>query len=374
MSETQTIQTEEVKEVVNTEANAFDDNSWSEVKPEVKEEPAKVITPIVETKVEPVKVENNVDYNSFVKEKFGYDSIEVAEAEIKKLKEAKPDFKEVPLLEVLAEREDEIFNFLSSKKKFERLSTAEVTLNTAEEIIKLGLQSKYKDLSASEIDFEFKEQFSYPEKPDQAAEETDEEYQVRVGKWEDKVKSIQQKIVIEAKKFKPELDKLKSELVSPNIQQATKIESQQTQEDLDKLKKIRDTYEQTLESDYSKFNGFSVTVKNEDVEVQVPFVITAEEKESLKESLKEFSPNDYFGNRWFSEDGKPKVSEMMADKFFLENREKIIQKAANEAVSQFKEKYIKARGNIHLKEEPTGTFTPDNVSEKEKQESAIWDA
>jgi hypothetical protein len=235
------------------------------------------------------------------------------------------------------------------------------------------LKSKFKDLSDSEIDFEFKDQFSYPEKPVQSIDDTDEEYQDKLSRWEKKVESVQQKIVIEAKKFKPELDKLKSELVLPNIQQATQANTP-TQEELDRNNKLREVYEQTLESDYSKFNGFSVTVKNEDVEVQVPFVVTAEEKLSLKNDFENFNAEDYFGNRWFSKDGKPKVTDMMADKYFLENRDKIIQKAANEAVAQFKEKFIQARGNISVNRTPQGTFQPDAASEQQKAEAAIWEA
>ena len=361
------------------ETNAFDDGAWSE-EPIVavkKEEIASAITPVIEPVI------NNANYDSFVKEKFGFDSVEIAETELKRLKEIKP-VEEVKFANTESEtfykallegKEDDVLNFLSTKKKLERLSTADVTLNTAEEIIKLGLQSKYKDLSPDEINFEFKEQFSYPDKPDQDTDnETDDDYAKRVSKWEEKIKAVQQKIVIEAKKFKPELDKLKTELVLPNIQKPVVTSNEPTEEDKAELQKIRTDYEQALDSDYSKFNGFSVTVKNDDVEVQIPFIVTSEEKEALKNDFKNFDSDDYFGKRWFGEDGKPKVTDMMADKYFLENRDKIIQKAANEAVAQFKEKYIKARGNINITPEPVGTFTPNDATFKEKEEEAIWGA
>lgn len=365
---------ETIQEEPLTVNNAFDDDAWVEEKPSAQapEEPkAQSEPPITEPKVN-VQV---ADYNQFVKDKFGYDSVELAEQEFKKFKEAKPqEFKEVNLSEVLAEKEEEILNYLSNKKKFERLSTDEVTINSAEEIIKLGLQAKYKDLSPKEIDFEFNEQFSYPEKPSQTIDETDEEFQVREDKWKQKVESIQQKIVIEAKKFKPELEKLKSELALPNIQQKLESNNVPNTEDLELAKTIRKNYETALESDYKNFNGFNVTVKNEDVDVQVSFTPSDEDRVSLKNELSDFNADEYFGNRWFTEDGKPKVTEMMADKYFLEKKEQILQKVANEAVAQFKEKFIKARGNITLNQQPQGTFNPDNVSEKQKVEDALWEA
>ena len=365
---------EEIKDAPLTVENAFDDDVWVEGKPsaQVAEEPkAQVEVPNADAKVDtPI-----IDYNQFVKEKFGYDSVELAEQDFKKLKEAKPqEFKEVNLSEVFVEKEEEILNYLSNKKKFERLSKDEVTINSAEEIIKLGLQAKYKDLSSKEIDFEFNEQFSYPKKPSQTIDETDEEFQSREEEWKHKVESIQQKIVIEAKKFKPELERLRSELVLPNIQQQLAANNEPNPKDLELAKTIRQNYENALESDYKNFNGFNVTVKNEDVDVQVSFTPSDEDKVTLKKELSDFSADEYFGSRWFTEDGKPKVTEMMADKYFLEKKEQILQKIANEAVAQFKEKFIKARGNVTLNQQPQGTFNPDNVTEKQKVEDALWEA
>lgn len=370
----------EVIESIVVAANPFDDEGWTPKPIDKLEESAKPEAPALVPVVEPIVA--NTDFNSIVKEKFGYDSLEIAEQEFKKLKELKPQ-EEVKFANtesesyykaLLAGDEDAVLNILSTKKKLERLSKADVNISTAEEIIKLGLSSKYKDLSPEEIDFEFKDQFSFPEKPKKTEDQEDDEYAEVLSKWEERVKSVQQKIIIEAKKFKPELDKLKTELVLHNIQKEVPANMEADQEVLERNKRIRETYETTLNSDYSKFNGFSVTVKNDDVEVQIPFVVTNEEKEQLKTDFMTLVPNDYFGQRWFDKDDKPKVQEMMADKYFLENREKIIQKAANEAVAQFKEKYIKARGNIEVVPKNEGTFTPDSVTDKEKEQVAIWEA
>lgn len=51
----------------------------------------------------------------------------------------------------------------------------------------------------------------------------------------------------------------------------------------------------------------------------------------------------------------------MADKYFLENKEKIMQKVANEAAQQMRLKMIAMQSNINLKGNSNQqTFTPQN--------------
>ena len=64
----------------------------------------------------------------------------------------------------------------------------------------------------------------------------------------------------------------------------------------------------------------------------------------------------------------------MSDKYVLENLPKILQKVANDSVAQFKEKFIKARGNVSLNTAPQGTANFENNSDKEKEEATLWDA
>lgn len=161
----------------------------------------------------------------------------------------------------------------------------------------------------------------------------------------------------------PEIEKLKSELVLPNIQNANQVSAEQEQEELRMNEEIRKQFEQSLETDYKSFDGFNVTFKDENAGIEIPisYVPTEEEKVSLKNQLSDFDHTEYFGNRWFSADGKPQVKNMMADKYFLENKEKIMQKVANEAAQQMRLKMIAMQSNINLKGNSNQqTFTPQN--------------
>lgn len=140
---------------------------------------------------------------------------------------------------------------------------------------------------------------------------------------------------------------------------------------------IRKEFEQSLESDYQKFNGLSVTFKDESAGIEIPisYVPTDEEKVKLKNELSDFDYSEYFGSRWFSQEGKPQISNMMADKYFLENKEKILQKVANEAAQQMRLKMIAMQSNINLKGSTTQqAFTANSNSDMDSLAKAMFGA
>lgn len=370
---------EQPTETVNVELNPFDESNWSE-QPinNVVEEKAETTTAI-EQKVETIEekkdeVGNTVDYNSFVKENFGFDSVEVAKQELAKLKETKQK-EELKFANEDSEKlykawvegkQDEVYSYLSNKKKIDSLLNSDVNENSAAEIIKLSIQSKNKDLSDDEVEFVFNKKFSIPSKPTQSYEETDEDYAVKVSQWESQVNTVKKELIIEAKMAKPEIEKLKSELTLPNIEKA-ELTNQPTQEELQEVEKIREVYENALETEYKTFGGFSVTFKDGDIEIPITYTPTDDEKVSLKTTLKDFDSNDYFGKRWFAEDGKPKIHDIMADKYFLENKDKILQKVANEAANQMRLQMIEKKSNVDLKGSVSqNAFTPNQKSEQER--------
>jgi hypothetical protein len=86
-------------------------------------------------------------------------------------------------------------------------------------------------------------------------------------------------------------------------------------------------------------------------------------------------PKDlYFENRWFNKEGKPNVQQIMADKYLLENREKIFSKIANEAASQRLLAHLKKNGNININQTPTpqGAKPDLNGIEAERLRMAEW--
>jgi len=351
-----------------------------EVVPTAPNEPAQAAPPPQEeTKVEEQAVSTqSFDSNQFVKERFGYDSVEQAEQEFKKLKE-QPSFEfkddvSKSLFDAIREgKADDVYEILNQQKRLEKLITSDLTPDLAAEIVKTNIKNKYKDLTSEDVDLLFYDQYFVPLKPEQGYNESDEDYAAKVKTWQSQVDYADRKLMIEAKVIRPELEKLKSEIKLPDIYNEAGREAE-SQEEFEIMQQARSIYEKTLDSDFQSFSGFNVSVKDEDVEIPISFNVAEDERLAMKNDLTDFDSDSYFENRWFSEDGKPKVQQIMADKYLLENREKIFSKIANEAASQRLLAHLKKNGNININQSPTpqGAKPDLNGTEAERLRMAEW--
>ena len=351
-----------------------------EVAPTAPNEPAQAAPPPQEeTKVEEQAVSTqSFDSNQFVKERFGYDSVEQAEQEFKKLKE-QPSFEfkddvSKSLFDAIKEgKADDVYEILNQQKRLEKLTSSELTPDLAAEIVKTNIKNKYKDLSADDVELLFYDQHFVPLKPEQGYDESDEDYAGKVKTWQSQVDYAERKLMIEAKVIRPELEKLKSEIKLPDIYNEAGREAE-SQEEFEIMQQARSIYEKTLDSDFQSFNGFNVSVKDEDVEIPISFNVGEDERLTMKNDLMDFDSDSYLENRWFYKDGKPNVQQIMADKYLLENREKIFSKIANEAASQRLLAHLKKNGNININQSPTpqGAKPDLNGTEAERLRMAEW--
>ena len=351
-----------------------------EVAPTAPNEPAQAAPPPQEeTKVEEQAVSTqSFDSNQFVKERFGYDSVEQAEQEFKKLKE-QPSFEfkddvSKSLFDAIKEgKADDVYEILNQQKRLEKLTSSELTPDLAAEIVKTNIKNKYKDLSADDVELLFYDQHFVPLKPEQGYDESDEDYAGKVKTWQSQVDYAERKLMIEAKVIRPELEKLKSEIKLPDIYNEAGREAE-SQEEFEIMQQARSIYEKTLDSDFQSFNGFNVSVKDEDVEIPISFNVGEDERLAMKNDLMDFDSDSYLENRWFFKDGKPNIPQIMADKYLLENREKIFSKIANEAASQRLLAHLKKNGNININQSPTpqGAKPDLNGTEAERLRMAEW--
>ena len=364
--------------------NPFSDDNAPQVQPKIEEapilinEPQTAPPPQEETKVEEQMSTQSFDSNQFVKERFGYDSVEQAEQEFKKLKE-QPSFEfkddvSKSLFDAIKEgKADDVYEILNQQKRLEKLTSSELTPDLAAEIVKTNIKNKYKDLSADDVELLFYDQHFVPLKPEQGYDESDEDYAGKVKTWQSQADYAERKLMIEAKVIRPELEKLKSEIKLPDIYNEAGREAE-SQEEFEIMQQARSIYEKTLDSDFQSFSGFNVSVKDEDVEIPISFNVAEDERLAMKNDLTDFDSDSYFEKRWFAEDGKPKVQQIMADKYLLENREKIFSKIANEAASQRLLAHLKKNGNININQSPTpqGAKPDLNGTEAERLRMAEW--
>lgn len=377
--------TTEASVTLQQDFNPFSDDNAPQVQNKIEEAP--ILTNELQTAPPPqeaTKVEEQTastqsfDSNQFVKERFGYDTVEQAEQEFKKLKE-QPSFEfkddvSKSLFDAIKEgKADDVYEILNQQKRLEKLTSSELTPDLAAEIVKTNIKNKYKDLSTDDVELLFYDQHFVPLKPEQGYDESDEDYAGKVKTWQSQVDYAERKLMIEAKVIRPELEKLKSEIKLPDIYNEAGREAE-SQEEFEIMQQARSIYEKTLDSDFQSFSGFNVSVKDEDVEIPISFNVAEDERLAMKNDLTDFDSDSYFENRWFSEDGKPKVQQIMADKYLLENREKIFSKIANEAASQRLLAHLKKNGNINISQSstPQGTKPDLNGIEAERQRMAEW--
>ena len=220
--------------------NPFSDDA-PQVQPQVQVEEAPTATQSVDTtvqtnepQVQQVQEEQNVtaqpdvtpsfDPSQFLKEKFGFESVEQAEQELKRAKDFKePEFNfendiSKTLFQAIKEgKTDEVYDILNQQKRLEKLTTADVDTNIAVDIIKTNIANKYKELNSDEVDLLFYEQYYTPQKPEQGYDETDEDYSQKLKTWQSQVDYAEKKMIIDAKVYRPDLAKLKADIKLPDI-------------------------------------------------------------------------------------------------------------------------------------------------------------
>ena len=373
--------------------NPFSDSAWSATPDFTNAASEQSATSSPDTQEE--YEEEIVDADEWLKTQFGWENAESAKAEIEELRKLRENATTQSEIEFANEqsakffkllqegKEDDLYSFLDQKKKIDRLASADLDNATASEIIKLNMQQKYKDLTPSEIEYKFNKQFGIPSRPVQKDVETDEEYQERFSAWESRVKDIETEMFIEAKLAKPELEKYKSELILPDIQfEGTQQSYEPSQEELDAQVALINSFKQNAQSALKSFDGFSVSVKDEEVEIPLSYAVSDEERNAVASQLERFADSNFDANvllaeRWLKEDGKGgydiNTQQVVRDLALLNNEGRVNQKFANDAAAKRLSEYIRKTSNVTVNSRTAqSTFNPEQRTELDKQIDFIW--
>ena len=343
-----------------------------------------ITTPeVVETKTVEVKEIPTVDYNAYLKENFGFDSVEVAKEQINKWKEFKqPEFaneESKQLFEAIAAgKKSEALSILAKQQAIENLLSAELNEKNAPQVVKLAMKEKYPTLSDAQIEYRYNKQFAMPEKPAQFSDELDTEYEQRVNSWQRQVNDIKEELLIEANISKPELEKLKSEISLKNIFGEREEVPQLSEKELQEIEATKKSHIQQIGQAINLFNSVDFEVINGEVKLPISYTLSNEEKAQmqtiLSDAIENNDVNKFIGSRWFDEVGNPKSDQAKEDLFWMLNGKKVAQKLANESAAQRYEQEIKQKMNLNLNQQSQGTFKPEASEQIKKQYDAIWDA
>lgn len=360
----ESVATEPVKEVA-TEQNKTTEN-----------------TVVISENQEDVKV----DKPNELKEHLGFENWDEAKTqwqELQKLKDTATTKEEIKFaneqskkfFDLLKEgKEDDVYNFLNEKKKIEKYTSVEVNKDTAEEIIKLSLSTKNKNLSSKEIDFLYKQEYIAPKEPVQKPLEENEDFEERHNEWKEKVEVIEMKRMVAAKMAQPELEKLKSEIVLPDIQN-NQSQTQVSQEELEKFNKVKDDYVKSIDTVLKDMNEFNIMVKDEEVDVPLVYTYSAEEKKQVASQMKVLAEHNFnvtalFDERWSNKDGSVNTVQIAKDLALLNSGDKAIQKLTNDAFSKSKLKIIQEKSNISLNTNSSSEIVNQNGVKNQLDELA----
>lgn len=340
--------------------NPFNDNDWKPPVPVSNESditptpgvPALPVLP-VDPVVPPVPAagEDSVDADVYLKEQLGFDSWEAAKttlAEVNELREKAKTPAEYKYANEQSEKiakaindgnDEEVWKHLDQKRKVTAGKNLDPSnTNHAVDIVKLSWQLQNQDLSTEDVDYMFRKRFTSPRKPVQAPEQSDADYALDMEDWQSKVKDVERELIIEAKMAKPKLAQYEPNLVLPNTSKkentpATPVSP--TPEELAKRAEDRQMYISVTDAGIKNLKEFKTQVKDEEVELPISYIISDEERANTKaitEGL--YSSFDYFIERWKNPDGTLNEAQQAEDITLLENKQKILQKIANEGAAK----------------------------------------
>jgi len=290
----------------------------------------------------PPVTEEVVDANEYLKTNLGYESWEAAKAEIEELRQLKanPTKAEIKyenevskkLAEAwMAGKTDEVYDYLNEQRQLERLTTAEVSKDTADEIIKLGMKLRYKDegLNETEIAYKFNKQYSIPKEPVELASETAEEFEQRHNDWKEQVADIEMSKIIDAKVAKRDLEAAKQKLVLPTIDNVVDEEYIQYKKDIEESTKMAAESKEAFKTFTTKSIELKLDFNDEANKISFPFQFEPDQ-ESFSKAV-EFVSNPDAPNPFANQDGTPNRQKVLEALYFGLNKEKVLLEAMKQA-------------------------------------------
>lgn len=230
--------------------------------------------------------------------------------------------------------------------------------------VMMSLAYQYPDLSSEEIREEFDSRYGIAKEDTEYMSE--DELASYNKKLEKETKRVERELKKDARAAKETLSSYKKEISFPDIISKAKefasvvdpkeyvnqyIQSEQTKSE-QTAKAEREKYLSQVDKGLNEFTGFEVKYKDEEVSIDAKFAIPDEDKISLKQELNDFDLVDYFGNRYVKGD-QYDTRQIAEDKYFLQNRDKIINSLVTQAVSKAKLDWLKSIKGIDLSSKPS---------------------
>lgn len=232
-------------------------------------------------------------------------------------------------------KKDEVYNYLAEQKRLEQYASADVSEQTADEILKLEMQVKYKDLNLSpeEINYKFNKQYSIPKEPIKGYLEDDAEYDMRRAAWQEQVNDIKMQKIIDAKIAKPNIVAAKANLKFPELNNTVDEGYTQYQENL----KLGEQIEAEDREAYKIFSPEHIETKANYIDekngVKVDFQFKPD-VEGFNQAKEMASDVNLLFKSFIGQDGKPDRKAFLEFIYYGKNMQKVVMEAIKQAKTE----------------------------------------
>lgn len=242
-----------------------------------------------------------------------------------------------------------------------------------QDAIKLQMQYENPNMSEADIEKEFKDRYEFQEEQVDTEFMTEEEVKAHQKRIDREKKSFEKELKRDARDAVKFLSEKRQEIDIPNINEyinskAPKVEdnSKEIEEYNRYMESERKKYEDSIEPSLQKITPFELEFKDDEVNFKVNFVPNKEDLEGMKDKLKAFTLEDYFGPEYYNQEkGEYNTAKLAEDIYWRENREKIVKSIVSQAVASAKADMLKKIKGVSIGDAPSSASSTGTSNKSE---------
>ena len=242
-----------------------------------------------------------------------------------------------------------------------------------QDAIKLQMQYENPDMTDADIEKEFRDRYEFEEDRIDTEFLTEEEIKAHQKRIEKEKKSFEKELKRDARDAVKFLSEKRQEIDIPNINEYINSKAPQAPDNSKEIEEYnafmeaeRRKYEDSIEPSLQKITPFELEFKDDDVNFKVNFTPTKEDLDGMKDKLKAFTLEDYFGPEYYNQEkGEYNTTKLAEDIYWRENREKIVKSIVSQAVASAKADMLKKIKGVSIGDAPSSSSASNTSSRSE---------
>lgn len=244
---------------------------------------------------------------------------------------------------------------------------------SSQDAIKLQMQYENPDMTSEDIEKEFKDRYEFDEEKIDTEFMTEEEVKAHQKRIEKERKSFEKELKRDARDAVRFLSEKREDIDIPNINEYINSKAPQAPDNSKEIEEYntfmeteRRKYEDSIEPSLQKITPFELEFKDDEVNFKVNFVPSKEDLDGMKDKLKAFTLEDYFGPEYYNQEkGEYNTTKLAEDIYWRENREKIVKSIVSQAVASAKADMLKKIKGVSIGDAPSSSSSSNTSSRSE---------